>query len=53
VALRKAAEVPVLTKIHNTRHNLASVLEAAVPDNQAAALLGHDVQTYQRFYRGR
>jgi integrase len=50
-ALCKAANVPTLTRIHNTRHSLASALkEAGVPDNQAAALLGHDVQTYQRFY---
>lgn len=51
VVLCKAAGVPVLTRIHNTRHTLATALkEAGVPDNQAAALLGHDVQTYQRFY---
>jgi integrase len=51
VALCKAAGVPVLTRIHNVRHSLATALqEAGVPDHQAAALLGHDVQTYRRFY---
>jgi integrase len=51
VVLCKAAGVPVLTRIHNTRHTLATALqEAGVPDHQAAALLGHDVQTYRRFY---
>ncbi len=41
----------MLTRIHNTRHTLATALhEAGVPDHQAAALLGHDVQTYRRFY---
>jgi hypothetical protein len=30
---------------------LATTLqEAGVPDNQGAALLGHDVATYRRFY---
>lgn len=51
VTLCDAAGVPALTRIHNTRHSLASALkEAGVPDNQAAALLGHDVATYTRFY---
>jgi integrase len=51
VALCKAAEVPILTRIHNVRHSLATALqEAGVPDHQAAALLGHDVATYRRFY---
>jgi len=51
VTLCEAAGVPALTRIHNTRHSLASALkEAGVPDNQAAALLGHDVATYTRFY---
>ncbi len=43
--------VPDPGSIHNTRHTLASALkEAGVPDNQGAALLGHDPQTYLRFY---
>lgn len=51
VALCRAANVPTLTRIHNVRHTLATALqEAGVPDHQAAALLGHDVQTYRRFY---
>lgn len=50
-ALRKAAGVPHLARIHNVRHSLATALQdAGVPDNQAAALLGHDVDTYRRFY---
>ena len=45
------AGVPRLTSIHNIRHTLATALkEAGVPDHQAAALLGHDVMTYRRFY---
>ncbi len=37
--------------IHNLRHTLATALqEAGVPANQAAALLGHDVATYLKFY---
>lgn len=37
--------------LHNTRHTLATALEeAGVPANQGAALLGHDVATYTRFY---
>lgn len=36
---------------HNVRHTLATALKAAgVPDHEAAALLGHDVDTYRRFY---
>lgn len=43
--------VPVLARIHNIRHSIATALrEAGVPENQAAALLGHDVETYRRFY---
>lgn len=50
-ALCEAAEVPYLRSIHNIRHTLATVLkEACVPDHHAAALLGHDVATYRRFY---
>lgn len=50
-ALCKAAGVPPLIRIHNTRHSLATLLQdAGVPDNQAAALLGHDVATYRKFY---
>lgn len=49
--LCKAAGVPFLRSIHNIRHTIATALqEAGVPDNQAAALLGHDVATYRRFY---
>ena len=45
------AEVPRLTRVHNVRHSLAVGLQAnGVPDHQAAALLGHDVVTYRRFY---
>lgn len=50
-ALCAAAGVPPLTRVHNTRHSLATMLQdAGVPDNQAAALLGHDVATYRKFY---
>lgn len=50
-ALCSAAGVPYIGSIHNTRHTVATILkEADVPDNQAAALLGHDVATYRRFY---
>lgn len=50
-ALCGAAGVPYLARIHNTRHTLATALQdAGVPDHQAAALLGHDVATYRRFY---
>ncbi len=50
-ALCTAAGVPDPGSIHNTRHTLATTLqEAGVPDNQGAALLGHDVNTYRRFY---
>ncbi|MFT4264833.1 MAG: tyrosine-type recombinase/integrase [Nocardioides sp.] len=49
--LCKAAGLPALTSIHNVRHTLATALKAAgVPDHEAAALLGHDVDTYRRFY---
>jgi integrase len=45
------AGVPALSRIHNVRHSLATALEAAgVPAHEAAALLGHDVDTYRRFY---
>ncbi|MFT4226313.1 tyrosine-type recombinase/integrase [Micropruina sp.] len=45
------AGVPHLARIHNVRHSLATALQdAGVPDHQAAALLGHDVDTYRRFY---
>lgn len=50
-ALCREAEVPFPGAIHATRHTLATALkEAGVPDNQGAALLGHDVATYRRFY---
>ena len=50
-ALCRAAELPVLRAIHNVRHTLATALdEAGVPEHHAAALLGHDVATYRRFY---
>lgn len=46
-----AAGVPVLRSIHNIRHTIATALdEDGTPDVQAAALLGHDVATYRRFY---
>lgn len=49
--LCRAAGVPLLGSIHNIRHTIATALdEAGVPDVQAAALLGHDVATYRRFY---
>lgn len=49
--LCSSAGVPRLASIHNIRHSLATALsEAGVPDHEAAALLGHDVQTYRRFY---
>lgn len=41
----------MLTRIHNIRHTLGTApLEAGVPDYRDAALLGHDVATYRRFY---
>lgn len=50
-ALCEAAGVPVLRSIHNIRHSIATALrEAGTPENHAAALLGHDVATYRRFY---
>ena len=50
-SLCRAAGVPALTSIHHVRHTLATALEAAgVPEHHAAALPGHDVQTYRRFY---
>ncbi|MDP3969110.1 MAG: tyrosine-type recombinase/integrase [Nocardioides sp.] len=50
-ALCRSAGLPPLKSIHNVRHTLATALTAAgVPDHEAAALLGHDVQTYRRFY---
>lgn len=46
-----SAGVPVLRSVHNVRHTLATALSTAgVPDHEAAALLGHDVATYRRFY---
>lgn len=43
--------MPVLTRMHNVRHTIATALQAAgVPDHAAAAMLGHDVDTYRRFY---
>lgn len=49
--LTGAAGVPALASIHNVRHTLATSLQTAgVPDHEAAALLGHDVDTYRRFY---
>lgn len=51
VALCESAGVAPLARMHNVRHSLATALDAAgVPEHQAAALLGHDVQTYRRFY---
>ncbi|MGJ3507958.1 tyrosine-type recombinase/integrase [Enemella sp. A6] len=45
------ASVPYPGSIHNVRHTIATaLLEAGMPDNQGAALLGHDVQTYRTFY---
>lgn len=45
------AGVPRLTRVHNVRHSIALGLQSAgVPDHEAAALLGHDVHTYRRFY---
>ncbi len=45
------AGIPPLTRVHNTRHSVAVVLDAAgVPAHQAASLLGHDTMTYTRFY---
>lgn len=50
-SLVKEAGVPWPGSVHNLRHTLATALqEAGVPDNQGAALLGHDVATYRRFY---
>lgn len=50
-ALCEGAGVPYPGSIHNVRHSLATLLEeAAVPRNQAAALFGHDVATYLKFY---
>lgn len=50
-AVCKAAGVPALNSVHALRHTLATSLqEAGVPDVQGAALLGHDVATYRRFY---
>lgn len=49
--LCETSDVPYPGSIHNARHTLATLLkEARVPDHQAAALLGHDVATYRRFY---
>lgn len=46
-----AAGLPALRSVHNVRHTLATALSTAgVPDHEAAALLGHDVATYRRFY---
>lgn len=45
------ADLPVLRAIHNVRHTLATALKSAeVPDHEAAALFGHDVDTFRRFY---
>lgn len=50
-ALCEAAGLPVLRSVHNVRHSLATALQAAgVPDHEGAALLGHDVATFRRFY---
>lgn len=50
-ALCGAAGLPPLRSIHNVRHTIATALQAAsLPDHEAAALLGHDVNTYRRFY---
>lgn len=50
-ALCRAAELRPLKSIHNVRHTVATALSAAGhPDHEAAALLGHDVETYRRFY---
>lgn len=50
-ALCSGAGVPVLRSVHNVRHSLATALQVAgVPDHEGAALLGHDVATYRRFY---
>ena len=50
-ALCEAAGLAPLRSIHNVRHTIATALQAAsLPDHEAAALLGHDVNTYRRFY---
>ena len=50
-AIARAAQVPPLRSVHNVRHTLAtSLVEAGVAAHEAAALLGHDVATYSRFY---
>ena len=50
-SLCRGAGLPVLRAIHNVRHTLATALEeSGVPEHHAAALLGHDVATYRRFY---
>lgn len=50
-ALCKAAGVAYPGSIHQLRHTLATALqEAGVPDVQGAALLGHDVATFRKFY---
>lgn len=50
-ALCRDAGVPALARVHNVRHSLATLFEAAkMPEHMAAALLGHDVVTYRRFY---
>jgi integrase len=49
--LCREAGVPVLWSIHNVRHSIGTALQAdGVADHAAAALLGHDVDTYRRFY---
>lgn len=50
-SLCRQAGVPKLSSIHNVRHTVATALkQAGVADHHAAALFGHDVATYLRFY---
>lgn len=50
-SLCRADGPPVFKSIHNVRHTLATASKAAdVPDHEAAALLGHDVETLRWFY---
>lgn len=43
--------MPALARVHNVRHSIAVALkEGGVSENKAASLLGHDLDTYRRFY---
>lgn len=49
--LCNASGVPLLSSIHRIRHSIATALmDAGVPEHQAAALLGHDAETFRRHY---